>query len=424
MTDIRKNEDYTVEITGMTHEGQGVGRINGFTVFVDGALPGETAEIKIIKLAKSYGVGKLLKITKAAAARVKPFCASYPRCGGCGLQHMHYEEQLRFKTNTVRDAIKRIGKLEDVIIHDTLGMENPMNYRNKAQYPVGHTAAGPAIGFYANRSHHIIPNDICGIQSRISDTVKSIVWDFIKGNDVSLYNEVTGEGLVRHVITRTGFKTGEIMVVIVINGKDLPRRKELVKKLTGESLPEDYKVKSIYININTKNTNIILGEKSIKIFGGDTISDYIGKFKFNISPLSFFQVNPLQTEVLYGKALEYAQLTGTETVFDLYCGIGTITLFLSQKARKVYGIEVVEEAIADARKNAEINRVENVEFIVGEAEKAVPSLYSKGVKADVVVVDPPRKGCDEALLKTLVDMAPKRIVYVSCNPSTLARDLG
>jgi 23S rRNA (uracil1939-C5)-methyltransferase len=419
MVDIKKNENYEMEITGMTHEGQGVGRINNFTVFVDGALKGEKVEVKIIKVNKSYAVGKLLNILAPSENRVEPFCSAYKRCGGCSLQHMDYAAQLEFKTELVRENLQRIGKIDNVIVHDTIGMENALRYRNKAQYPVGSVKGELAVGFYAKRSHDIIKSDECGIQDENSDKVKYTVQDFIIRYGISAYDEISRTGLIRHVVTRTGFKTGEVMVVIVINGEDLPHKRELVDMLV-ENVPG---VKSVFLNVNTQNTNVILGRKNIKIFGQDTISDYIGKYRFNISPLSFYQVNPVQTEVLYNKALEYAGLTGEETVFDLYCGIGTISLFLSEKAKKVYGVEVVEEAIIDARKNAELNGVENVEFIAGESEKVVTELYKQGVRADVVVVDPPRKGCDKTLLETLVSMEPKRIVYVSCNPSTLARDL-
>ena len=419
MTEIKKNNDYSLDITGMTHEGQGVGRIDGYPVFIDGALEGETVETKLIKVNKSYGVGKLLRIIKPSPSRTTPFCGAYKRCGGCSLQHMSYEAQLKFKTDTVRENIKRIGKLEDATVHETIGMKNALNYRNKAQFPVGTVKDEPIIGFYAKRSHEIINSTDCGIQSEVSDKARAVVREFVIENKISTYDETTGKGLLRHIMTRSGFNTGEVMVVLVINGKDLPAREKLVQKLTS-ALTE---IKSIILNVNTKKTNVILGDRNITIYGSDTITDYIGDFKFNISPLSFFQVNPVQTGVLYGKALEYAELTGEETVFDLYCGIGTISLFLSQKAKKVYGVEIVEDAILDARKNAEFNGVKNVEFIVGEAERIIPDMYDKGVKADVVVVDPPRKGCDEKLLETLVSMQPQRIVYVSCNPSTLARDL-
>jgi 23S rRNA (uracil1939-C5)-methyltransferase len=419
LPEIKKNAEYIVEITGMTHEGQGVGKIDGFTVFVDGALAGEEARIKVVKINKSYGVGKLQKITRASDSRIEPLCPVYKRCGGCSLQHMDYAAQLKYKTGLVRETVKRIGGIDNAVIHDTIGMEIPLYYRNKAQYPVGITDGETAIGFYAKRSHDIIDNAACSIQDKLSGRVKEIVREFVRENKISVYDENTNQGLLRHEMTRAGFITGEVMVVLVINGSDLPARQRLVEMLTMRIT----EIKSIFLNINTRRTNIILGDKNIRIYGQDTITDQIGRFKFVISPHSFFQINPVQTELLYGKVLEYAALTGEETVFDLYCGIGTISLFLSQKAGKVYGVEVVEAAVNDAVKNAKLNGVDNVEFITGEAEKVIPGMYEKGARADVVVVDPPRKGCDEKLLETLVEMQPERIVYVSCNPSTLARDL-
>ena len=419
MVPVKKNEVYKIEIGGMTHEGQGVGRIDNFTVFVDGPIKGEEVEIKIIKINKNYAVGKLMNVIKASPDRVEPVCKVFNRCGGCSLQHMSAQAALKFKTDLVTENIRRIGKLKDVVVHDTIGMEKPYNYRNKAQYPVGRLKDQLVMGFYAKKSHDIVECPQCMIQHSVSDKAKLIVKRFLEDNKISVYDEVTGKGLVRHVMTRMGFNTGELMVVLVLNGKSLPQQDKLVKQLTVE-IPE---IKSIVLNVNTANTNIILGPRNIVVFGEETITDYIGKFKFKISPLSFFQVNPVQTEVLYNKALEYAGLTGEETVFDLYCGIGTISLFLSEKAKKVYGVEVVEEAIRDAKENAKLNGVDNVEFLVGEAERIIPDMYQKGVRADVVVVDPPRKGCDEVLLDTLVSMSPERIVYVSCNPATLARDL-
>jgi 23S rRNA (uracil1939-C5)-methyltransferase len=417
--EIKKNSIHKVQITGMTHEGQGVGRIDNFTIFIDGAIIGETVEIIIIKINKSYGIGKLTTLISPSPNRISSFCPVFDKCGGCSLQHMSYQAQLEFKTNLVKDNLKRLGKLENVIVHDTIGMETPLNYRNKAQYPVGMDKDKLVTGFYSKRSHRIIEADHCGIQDILSNQIRTIVNEFINVAKLSVYDEISNKGLLRHVMTRVGFKTGEVMVVIVINDKQLPQKTTLIDMLI-DKIPN---IKSIFLNINTKNTNIILGEENIKIYGSDTITDKIGKYIFNISPLSFFQVNPVQTDVLYEKAIEYAGLTGVETAFDLYCGIGTISLFLSGKAKKVYGVEIVESAILDARKNAEINNVENIKFITGEAEKIIPDLYGKGVKADVVVVDPPRKGCDQELLDTLVKMQPDRIVYVSCNPATLARDL-
>jgi len=417
--DINKNENYDIRITGINHEGQGVGRIGDFVVFVNNALPDELVNARIIKKTSSYAIGKVNEIKELSEKRTVPLCSAFGKCGGCTLQHLNYKAQLEVKTDLVMQNMKRIGGFEDLTVHPTIGMENPFNYRNKAQFPVGMTPNGHAIGFYAPRSHNIIETENCEIQDEMGNKVKKIVSSYIKKYNVSIYDEQKHKGLIRHIMSRTGFKTGEVMVVLVINGTEIPHKNELVSMLTKE-MPE---IKSIMLNVNTKKGNVILGDKNICIYGKDTITDYIGKFKFEISPLSFFQVNPVQTEVLYAKALEYANLTGNETVFDLYCGIGTISLFLSQKAKKVIGVEVVEAAVEDARRNAMLNGVENVEFHAGETEKVIPEMYSRGIRADVVVVDPPRKGCDEKLLDTLVRMKPERIVYVSCKPATLARDL-
>jgi 23S rRNA (uracil1939-C5)-methyltransferase len=416
---LSKSKIYTVEITGLTHEGQGVGKLDGFVVFVDGALLGEVVDVKIIKQTKSYAVGSVVRLQRPSEKRVEPFCPAFDKCGGCSIQHMSYDAQLEFKTDTVRQNLKRIGGLDNLQVKNAIGMEQPFHYRNKVQYPVGTCGSDVVIGFYEKGSHNIIESKECNIQPEESNDIRDIVRDFFKANGISIYNEKTGKGFLRHVMVRKGFKTNELMVVLVVNGKKVPKADQLVKLLCDKY----ENIKSIVVNVNTKNTNIILGDKNTCIYGQEYISDYIGRYKFNISPLSFFQVNPVQTEVLYNKALEYAGLTGNETVFDLYCGIGTISLFLSEKAKKVIGVEIVPDAIADAKRNAELNGILNVEFLVGEAETVIPKLYEEGTRADVVVVDPPRKGCEEGLLKTLVDMQPQRIVYVSCNPSTLARDV-
>ena len=419
MIPIEKNRNYIIDINGMTHEGQGVGRIDNFTIFVDGALKDEQAEIKIIKVNKNYGVGKLLKILKTSPDRCEPFCPTYKRCGGCNIQHINYEAGLKFKSDLVKQSIKRIGGLGDVPVFNTIGMEKPFAYRNKAQNPVGSYRGQIHVGFFAKGSHQIIDCPVCPIQHGTCDKIKTIIKEFIHSNDISIYDESTGKGLVRHIVTRFGFRTEDVMVILVINGEDIPRRGELIEKLKGE-IPH---ISSIVLNINKAKTNVVMGKVVKAIYGKDGIFDYIGRFKFKISPQSFFQVNPIQTEVLYKKVLEYASLTGQETVFDLYCGIGTISLFLSGQAKRVYGVEIVDAAIKDARKNAKLNGVGNVEFITGETQKVVPALYKEGIKADVVVVDPPRKGCEGKVLDTIIDMKPVRIVYVSCNPATLARDL-
>jgi 23S rRNA (uracil1939-C5)-methyltransferase len=417
---VEKNKDYVVEIVSLGFEGEGVGKIDNFTVFVQGALKGETVKIKIVKVAKSFAHGKLIEVIKPSEHRVEPKCGIYKRCGGCQLQHLSYEAQLDFKTQRVKEVMERIGKLDGVVIHPTLGMKDPFRYRNKVQLPVGMANGKVQIGFYAPRSHDIIDMDTCLIQHEIADKVIELTRNWITMYNIEPYDEITDSGLIRHIMIRKGFNTGEVMVVIVTKEEKLPNSKEFIDMM----LKNIEGIKSIIQNINSKKTNVVLGEKNVTLWGENKIADYIGEFKYNISPLSFFQVNPVQTEVLYKKALEYANLTGSETVFDAYCGAGTISLFLSRNAKKVYGVEIVPQAIEDAKINAIENKVDNTEFIVGEAEKIIPELIAKGIKAEVVVVDPPRKGCEKSLLEAISKMQPKRIVYVSCDPATLARDLG
>lgn len=416
---VTKNEEIELEITGLTHEGDGVGKVEGFTLFIPHALPGEKVMAKVLKVKKNFGYGKLLRVIEPSAHRQEPPCPVYQQCGGCSLQHLSYEGQLNQKTAIVQDNLKRLGKIEHAKVHPTIGMKEPWRYRNKAQVPIGEEEGGLIGGFYAQRSHRIINMDACLIQHEKNDEVVAQVKRVAASLGIRAYNEETGEGLLRHVVVKVGFKTGEIMLVLVMNGSKLPNQEELVNQLTKKIDG----LNSIVLNINSKQTNVIFGEETKVLWGEPYIYDYIGDIKFAISARSFYQVNPVQTEILYGKALEYANLTGNEIVIDAYCGIGTISLFLAQKAKKVYGVEIVPEAIADAKRNARLNAMENVEFAVGEAEKIIPWWYTQGIQADVVVVDPPRKGCDETLLDTLIQMKPKRIVYVSCNPSTLARDL-
>lgn len=417
---VEKNADYIMTIDNMGYEGEGVGKIDNFTVFVAGAVVGEKVKIKIVKVSKNFAFGKLLEIIEASPSRIEPVCSIYKGCGGCNIQHIDYKAQLDFKTNRVMQVINRIGKLEKVLIHPTLGMENPYNYRNKVQLPVSNKNGAVSIGFYAARSHDIINMETCHIQDKVADIVVKLTRQWMKEFNIESYNEEKHQGILRHIMIRKGFKTGEVMVVVVTKGKNLPHKEEFIalmtKKIQG--------LVSIVQNINSEKTNAILGAQCETLWGKDTITDYIGEFKFEVSPLSFFQVNSIQTEVLYSKALEYANLSGGEVVLDAYCGTGTISLFLSQKAKKVYGVEIVPEAIENAKINAAENKVDNTEFIVGEAEKVIPKLISEGVRADVVVVDPPRKGCDKTLLEAISSMEPKTIVYVSCDPGTLARDLG
>lgn len=417
---IKKNENYMVTIDNMGYEGEGVGKIAGFTVFVAGAIIGEKVLIKIVKTSKNFAFGKLLEVIEKSISRVEPVCSIYKSCGGCNLQHIDYEAQLEFKTNRVIQVINRIGKLEEVTVHPTLGMESPYNYRNKVQLPSSNKNGEVKIGFYAARSHDIINMENCYIQDSVADIVVKLTRLWIKEFNIQCYNEENQQGILRHVMIRKGSKTGQVMVVLVTNGKSLPYKEEFIsivtKKIKG--------IVSVIQNINSEKTNVILGETCITLWGKDTITDYIGEFKFEVSPLSFFQVNSVQTEVLYDKVLEYANLSDGEVVLDAYCGTGTISLFLSQKAKKVYGVEIVPQAIENAKINAKVNNVENTEFLVGEAEVIIPELINDGVIADLVVVDPPRKGCDKTLLEAISHMGPKTIIYVSCDPGTLARDLG
>ncbi|WFD10837.1 23S rRNA (uracil(1939)-C(5))-methyltransferase RlmD [Tepidibacter hydrothermalis] len=417
---LNKGKKYVVDIVDIGHTGVGIGKFEGFTVFVEGGVIQDKIEVKIIKSKKNYAEGKIVKVIEESPFRVDRICSDKLKsCGGCQVLHLDYQKQLDIKTNSVKETVKRIGKIEGVKVHDTIGMDNPVRYRNKAQFPIGKIGSESVLGFYKKKSHDIIPMDKCIIQHDINDKVIDVVKNYIDRNNVSVYNEKTHEGVLRHLVTKVGFKTKEVMVILVANDKKIPNVDDLVNDLK-ENIDG---FKTLVLNVNTKKGNVILGRKNKVLYGDGIIQDYIEDLKFNISPLSFFQVNPIQTEVLYNKALEYANLSGDENVFDIYCGIGTISLFLAKKAKKVYGIEIVEDAIEDAKVNAKINNIENVEFYAGEAEVVVPALYEEGKVADVVVVDPPRKGCDERVLDTIVSMNPSKVVYVSCNPSTLARDL-
>lgn len=416
---VIKNEIYEMHIDDLGTEGQGIGKIDGFNVFVENALPSEIIKVLIVKVKKSFAYGKLIEIIKPSKYRVEPFCPKAKRCGGCQLQHMSYEGQLEFKRKKVLDCIERIGGFENIYVNKTIGMENPIRYRNKAQFPVGMGKNGIEVGFYAKRSHNIIETEKCFLQHEINDSIVAIVKEFMTENNIKPYDEKSHTGIVRHILTRIGFETGEIMVCIVGNSKKMPCADKLVEKL------KDFEgMTSIVFNENREKTNVILGKKVTTLYGKDYIVDYIDNIKFEISPLSFFQVNPVQTRKLYEKALEVADIKGTENVLDIYCGIGTISLFFARKAKSVLGVEIVQEAILDAKRNAKINGFENTRFEVGKAEEIIPKLYKEeGIHADVVVVDPPRKGCDEAVLETISNIKPKKVVYVSCDPATMARDL-
>ncbi|SEM93033.1 23S rRNA m(5)U-1939 methyltransferase [Mesobacillus persicus] len=416
---VQKNDYIDVEFEDLTHDGAGVAKVDGYPIFVQGGLPGEKANIKVIKVNKGYGVGRMVQLLERSYFRIDIAQEEKHKFGGCQLEHISYEGQMKFKENQVRQVLTRIGKLENVTVHPVLGMEHTWQYRNKAQVPVGEKDGKLISGFFKPRSHEIVDTKESLIQLPEVNQAIQAVKEICSELGVKAYNEETHKGDLRHIMARYGKQTGELMVVIITRTNDFPNRNSIVEEIVAR-LP---KVKSIVHNVNSKRTNVIIGDKTKVLWGSEVIYDYIGDVKFAISALSFYQVNPDQTKVLYDKALEYAGLNGNETVIDAYCGIGTISLFLAQKAKKVYGVEIVKEAIEDATRNAELNEISNAEFAVGKAEDIIPKWYDEGITADVLVVDPPRKGCDEALLQTIVEMKPAKIVYVSCNPGTLARDL-
>lgn len=483
---VAKNDVVTLEMVGMNHDGEGVGRVEGYTLFVQAVLPGEVIQAKVLKTKKQYGYAKLLKIVEPSPERVPAPCAIYDQCGGCQLQHLSYEGQLAWKRQHVVDVLERIGKLrvareqkdsglrdattdgeraesevsvvgkenevstagkatesswdgsdrsrfysgdlsgaiaasssDGIRVLPTLGMDEPWRYRNKGQVPIGAADGGLVGGFYARGSHRIVDMETCLIQHEDNDAAVDVVKQLGRELGISAYNEETGRGLLRHVVVKKAFRTGEMMLVLVTNGRDIPHLDAWIGSIR-DRLPD---VASICQNINTKRTNVIFGDETLVLWGRDVIYDYIGDVQFAISARSFYQVNPVQTEVLYRKTVEYAGLTGKETVIDAYCGIGTISLFLAQHAEQVYGVEIVKEAIEDARVNAELNGMKHVKFEVGASEDVIPRWKEQDIEADVIVVDPPRKGCDPRLLDTILEMRPERVVYVSCNPATLARDL-
>ena len=422
---MEKNQEFIVTIEDMNEDGAGVGKVDGYIWFVKDAVIGDVVRVKAMKMKKSYGFARLMEVMEPSGSRVIPSCPVARQCGGCQLQAMSYEEQLKFKERKVMNNLIRIGKFAEDEIHmlPIMGMEEPWRYRNKAQFPFGKDKDGNVIaGFYAGRTHAIVEAEDCLLGVEENREILDIVKRFMKEMKIEPYDELSHKGLVRHVLIRKGFKTGEIMVCMVINGNKLPGKERLVEMLTGGDGVKG--MTSISYSVNQEKTNVIMGKEIVNLYGPGYITDYIGNVKYQISPLSFYQVNPVQTERLYGTALEYAGLTGNEIVWDLYCGIGTISLFLAQKAKKVYGVEIVPQAIEDARRNAEINGIHNAEFFVGKAEEVLPEQFEKNhVYADVIVVDPPRKGCDAVCLDTILKMRPERVVYVSCDSATLARDL-
>lgn len=411
---IEKNQDYEVDIQDIGINGEGIAKINGYTTFVKGALTGEKAKIKIVKANKDYGYGKLLEIVSPSADREEPICHQFGRCGGCNLQHLNYEAQLKHKLEMVKSTLKKQLGYEP-FIDEIIGMGIPYYYRNKAQYPV----RNGKIGFYLDRSHDLIENDVCYIQNELTDKLAKVAFQVLMNNGITSYDERTGKGTLRHIITRVGVNTDETMLILVTNGNKLRNQEKIIQEIVN-IYPG---ITSIIQNINKDNTNVILGDECVTLYGQDFIIDRLDNYKFKISPLSFYQVNPLQTEILYHTAKEFAELTGEEAIFDLYCGIGTISIFMADSCKKVYGVEVVPQAIDNAKENAEMNEIRNTEFFVGEVEEVLPKLYQKEIKPDVIFVDPPRKGCDNTTLETMINLKPQKLIYISCNPATLARDL-
>lgn len=419
---INKNDEFIVNIIDDGINGEGIAKIDNFTVFVKGAIKGEKAKIKIIKVLTSHAYGKILEIIDRSVYRKNPDCDTYNRCGGCCLRHIDYEYTLKIKKNIVENVLRKQG-LDYIKVNDVLGMKNPYYYRNKLQYPLGlDKANNKVMGVFEERSHNVINTEKCMIQNKLIQSIANDIFTFIKSNNISVYNEKSLKGIVRHIIIRVGIKTNEVMCTLVLNEDKI--EKEVEEKFVEYITKRYSQIKTIIKNINSRNTNVILGDKNIVLYGNGYIYDDILGYKFKISNMSFYQVNPVQTEVLYLKAIEYASLKGEETIFDLYCGIGTIGICASKKSKKLYGIETIKEAIDDARENAKINNISNAEFFVGDVEKKLPEFIKKNnIKPDVIFIDPPRKGCDKTAIYTILNIVPKKIVYVSCNPSTLARDL-
>ena len=417
---LQKNQEYIVDIIDNGFEGEGIAKIDGFTIFIPGAIKGEKARILIVKVLSSHAFGKLLEILEASKYRQEADCSTYKRCGGCNLRHIKYEETLKMKQNAVQNLVNKTLK-NKLQVQETIGMDNPYHYRNKAQYPVGIDKKGePVIGVFANRTHEVIPIEKCLIQNPKSEEIAKFILNFIKKEHISIYNEETRKGLFRHIVIKVGIKTGEIMCILVINGKTIPKEEIIIKNLV-ENFPL---IKTIVKNINTKNTNVILGQENINIYGNGHIEDILGEYKFKISPLSFYQVNPIQAEKLYELGVKMAEISKEDTVFDLYCGIGTISIFMAKYAKKVYGVEIVEDAIKDAKENAKLNNATNTEFFAGDTEIVLDELINqKKVIPDIVMFDPPRKGLAKNSINDILSIKPKKIVYISCNPATLVRDL-
>ena len=417
---VVKNEKYVVDIIDNGFEGEGIAKIDGLTVFVPGSIKGEKCEILIVKVLASHAYGKIVNIIEKSENRKESDCATYKRCGGCSLRHMTYEHTLKLKRQVVQNLVNK-GLKEKVEVLETIGMENPYNYRNKAQYPVGLNSDGqPEVGVFAQRTHTIIPIQTCLIQTEISQKIAKTIIDFVKEKNIQVYNEENQKGLLRHIVIKVGKYTNQVMCILVLNDSKFDQEQELVKLLC-EKYPE---IKTIVKNINNKNTNVILGKENINLYGNGYIEDKLGEYIFKISPMSFYQVNPVQAEILYTTAINQANLDKNDILFDLYCGIGTIGIFASKYVNKVYGIEIVQQAIEDAKENAKINDVKNIEFICGDVEVTFDELINKEkIVPTAIIVDPPRKGLDNKTVENIVKIQPAKLVYISCNPATMVRDL-
>lgn len=417
---IKKNEEYIVDIIDNGFESEGIAKINDFTVFIPGVIKGERVKVLIVKVLTSYAFGKVIEYIKKSEYRQEVDCCTYKRCGGCNMRHITYEHTLKMKQNAVQSLVNKTLK-NKLIVKETIGMDNPYNYRNKAQYPLGLDKNNePIVGVFANRSHDIIPVEKCFIQKSVSEDISKYMLELIKENKISIYDEKTKKGLFRHIVIKVGVKTDEIMVVFVINGDKFPNE----EKITKQIIEKFHNVKTVVKNINKKNTNVIMGDKNIVLFGKGYIEDTLGEFTFKISPMSFYQINPIQAEKLYNIGVKGANITSSDIVFDLYCGIGTISIFMAKYAKKVYGVEIVEQAVEDAKENAKINNIDNVEFIAGDTEIVLDDLINnKKIIPDVVMIDPPRKGLDNKSVENIIKIHPKKFVYISCNPATMVRDL-
>lgn len=423
---VNKNETYIVDIIDQGYEGEGIAKIEGYTIFIPNALKGEKCKILIVKTTASHGFGKLIEIIEKSEERIETDCETYQRCGGCSLRHMDYKATLKLKQSTVQNLVNKTLNT-NIKVNPTIGMDNPYQYRNKAQYPIGYDKPGNiTTGIFANRTHEIIPMKECKIQQPITEYIAKLIVDFLQKNNITAYEEQTGKGLFRHIVIKVGMKTKEVMCVFVINGNEIPHEQELIDYLLNSLKDEysEYTIKTIVKNINTKNTNVILGNKNITLYGDGYIYDQLGKYTFKISPMSFYQTNPVQTEVLYNTAIEKSNLQKDDILLDLYCGIGTIGITASSFVKQVYGVEIVEQAIEDAKENAKVNKVDNIEFTCGDVEQVLSNLLKeKNIKPNVIFVDPPRRGLDQTTIDNILRTMPEKVTYISCNPATMVRDL-